>query len=230
MNFFGRSEITVRCTFRGNSLAVPHAERLLDSCRDEHRRRLRRELASLSVDDQLWSVNWHKKAGEALRPQDLVGVLRLKDMFVELVYVRNGVLLETNVAEGERARVGSKLAEIRKPVAPAPPPDREKARTDFLLKLMLRHRRDVEGLEKAALDLSEHRQLVDQLRLEIRSLRAQQASAEPAGSDDRKFKRLKIEFSRHFHPDGCPLGETERQRRQRVFQEFWPIVEEIERS
>ncbi len=230
MNFFDRSEITVRCTFRGNSLTVPHAERLLGSCRDEHRRRLRRELAKLPVDDQCWSVTWHKKAGDLLRPQDLVGVLRLKDIFVELVYARNGVLFETNVAEGERARVGRKLAEIRKPLTPTPSPDREKPRTDLLLKLMLRHRRDVEALEKAALDLSEQRRLVDQLRLEVRSLRAERGSVERGGFDDRKFKRLKIEFSRHFHPDSCPLGDAEREHREQVFQEFWPIVEEIERS
>ena len=60
---------------------------------------------------------------------------------------------------------------------------------------------------------------------EVQTLQSDQPSAA-----DPKFKRLKLEFTRHFHPDNQPFDDTERQLRERVFKEFWPIVERIERS
>ena len=73
-------------------------------------------------------------------------------------------------------------------------------------------------------ELAQHRDLIARLRGEIGALRGPSAAADP------KFKRVKQEFSRRFHPDGLPRGDAERARRERVFQEFWPIVEDIERS
>jgi hypothetical protein len=62
----------------------------------------------------------------------------------------------------------------------------------------------------------------------IRQLQRELADLRHAGGD-RKFRRLKLEFSKRFHPDGG-ADERERKRREAVFQEFWPVVEEIERS
>jgi hypothetical protein len=60
-------------------------------------------------------------------------------------------------------------------------------------------------------------------------LRARQIPG-TAGVSELKFRRLKHEFSKRFHPDARAPGDAERERRALVFQEFWPIVEEIERS
>ena len=107
---------------------------------------------------------------------------------------------------------------------------------ELLAQYTSRHVRDLDEIKGLQHQLSETRKLIGQLRGEILSLRGRQ-NAEYLGArlaskaNDRKFRRLKQEFSKHYHPDGRRAGDAdERKRRELVFQEFWPIVEQIERS
>jgi hypothetical protein len=233
MRLFHREEITVHCAFRGAALTVPTTDRLLDDCAPEQQHRLRRRLEKAAVEDQGWRVEWRKVAAEALRPHDIVAVLRCDEIVVELACAQRGVLAETLVAEGERAPPGMRLARLRKAPPPAPPlqspPENRHDIDDLLRHFVARQRSDAETIKRLAADLAEYQQMADRLSSEVHTLRAGRL---PGGTalPDLKFKRLKHEFSKRFHPDALPLGDAERAFRELVFREFWPILEEIDRS
>lgn len=51
-----------------------------------------------------------------------------------------------------------------------------------------------------------------------------------SASDDMKFKRLKIMFSKMYHPD-CITGDRfEKMIKQEIFKEFWQVIESIEKN
>ena len=228
MSFFRRSEIAVRCACRGTTLAVPDRDALLDACEPAQRRRLQQCLATAPDAASAWLVQWGKPAGEALRPHDVVAVLRREGVAVELVYEQKGSLAEVLVANGMRVAAGTRLARIerrtRAASAAADPPS-----GDMVRQMIARQRRDAQVIAALQADVNARQNAVDRLRGEVAVLRAQHG-ADAHTAADHKFKRLKTEFSKRFHPDAAGLGEAERLRRQRVFQEFWPVVEEIERS
>lgn len=244
MNFFSRSEITVRCSFRGNSLAAPHVERLLSSCHDSERNRLRRALARIGHDEQAWQLTWERQPGDRLVANNRVAVLRLRNLVVELLYAQAGVLTEILVPGGERVRGGDRLASVARPEraakpAPAapssePPPAADDETREMVMQLLARRRQDAEQIKNLRIQLSDKQRELGQLRGELTLLRVRQGAGEGGNagprSSDRKFVRLKHEFSKRFHPDGVAADLAERQLRTRVFQEFWPIVEQIERS
>jgi len=230
MKFFHRAETTLRCLSRSNYLSAPDAQRLLKSCPEPQRARLSRRLSRLGADDRLWSVEWHKAPGESLRPQDVVTVLRLREIVVELAVARHGVLAERLVSEG--AEAGARLARIDKPAIPT---SRSQRLRDLLTQFTTRHHLDIEQIKTLQAQLTENEKLVGQLRAEILMLRAHRNAEHLGGrrsslSADRKFRRLKLEFSKRFHPDSQSPDPAERRRRELVFQEFWPILEQIERS
>lgn len=201
---FRRLPITVSCAFRGGSLSAPPGERLVKACPEAQRRRLRRRLARAPA---LWTVSWDKSPGDELQPRDRVAVLLGKGVVVELRCARRGVLGERLVGEGEAVAPGTRLAAIRRPAPPDAAADGRARLHEAMLQFMARRRRDAERIRD--------------LQRELEALRR-------AGGDA-KFRRLKLEFSKRFHPDGG-ADERERRHRQLVFQEFWPVVEAIERS
>jgi hypothetical protein len=232
MMFFRRAEIAIRCPFRGSAMAAPKLTRLIAACPDEQRTRLEKRLAKIAPAEQVWSVRWRKGRGDDLRPREVVAVLDLEGITVELVSLSHGILVEPQAADGGRVKPGAALAKIGKPV-------RAMSRTQKLGELLAqytsRHIHDLDEIKGLQGQLSENRKLIGQLRGEILSLRGRQ-NAEylgtrlTSGATDRKFRRLKQEFSKHYHPDGRPGDADEQRRRELVFQEFWPIVERIERS
>lgn len=227
MKLFRRTDLVVRCTFRGAVVSAPNQQRLLNSCLQAQRGRLRRRLAAIAPEDQAWSVAWQKRPGDELHPRDVMAVLRLADIAVELAYAQRGRLGEVFVAEGGRARADDRLAATLKPAKDAPPPGDPARVNELLLTLLSRQRQDADHIGRLQSELAEHQRLVRQLRRELVLLRSRPGAA---SMDDRKFRRLKHEFSRCYHPDGGAPGDGDRERRERIFQEFWPIVEEIERS
>lgn len=233
MMFFRRAEIAIRCPFRGAVMAAPKLARLVAACPEAQRARLERRLAKLAPRDQLWSVRWCKERGDDLRPRDVVAVLELDGINVELATLSHGILVEPQAAEGDRVAPGAALAKIGRPLRAM---SRTQKMGELLAQYTSRHVRDLEEIKGLQNQLSENRKLIGQLRGEILSLRGRQ-NAEYLGArlasaaTDRKFRRLKQEFSKHFHPDGRRTADSdERRRRELVFQEFWPIVEQIERS
>jgi hypothetical protein len=228
MNFFTRSEITVRCSFRGNSLVVPHVDRLLNSCHDADRNRLRRTLSRIAHDEQLWLLTWEREAGDRLVANNRVAVLRLRNIVVELLYARAGTLAEIAVPGGERVRGGDRLAGVANPAKATPPPEIDQDAREMVVQLLERRRRDAEQIKQLRIQLSDRQRQLGELRGELALLRVRYGAGSD-GTADRKFVRLKHEFSKRFHPDGF-ADPTERQLRSRIFQEFWPIVERIERS
>ena len=226
MNFFRRADITVRCAYRGTTLAVPDRDALLDACEAGQRRRLQWVLARQASDAPPWSVQWAKATGDDLRPRDVVALLRAEGVAVELAYAQRGVLAEALVASGARVAAGTALARLER---------RAKAgasagtTTGVLKQYVLRQRQDAETIRSLQAALSEQQELVRRLRGELGALRQEQTASE-ATMVDFKFRRIKHEFSKRYHPDAGPRGDAERARRERVFQEFWPIVEEIDRS
>ncbi len=235
MKFFGRSRITIRCAFRGNALAVPSVERVLSDCPEAQLNRLRRRLSRIAASDQRWSLTWDRQAGDDLRPHDRVAVLRLRNIVVELVYAQHCRLAEIFVAQGAVVTAGDRLAAIRKRGEQAREPDGGPQADDTMLKLMARHRDDREQIQKLVVELHQNQRVVAQLRRELALLLGQRGAPDRHGpsafsSTDQKFRQLKHEFSKHFHPDSRPGDDRERKSRERVFQEFWPIVEKIERS
>lgn len=213
MRFFRRSDITVRCGYRGTTLAVPDHDALLDACEPGQRRRLQSCLAREPIDTPSWLVEWRKSAGDMLRPKDIVAILRCEEVAVELAYGHKGILAEMLVMGGTRVGAGAQLARLErraKTVAAPEPPTRE-----LLRQFVSRQRRDAA--------------LIAALQAELAALR-QQRGWDGGITADIKFKQLKTAFSKHYHPDTRPPGDEERGRRERVFQEFWPIIEEIERS
>jgi hypothetical protein len=228
MRLFYRRETTIRCAFRSPTLVVPTPDRIARSCAEAQRERLHRQLAKIPTADRIWSVQWRKRPGNDLRPGDLVAVLRLGDITVELAAAQRGVLAEILGTEG---KAGARLANIAKP------PEmvlRTRKLGETLATYEARHRHDVDQIRTLQGLLAEQQKLADHLRAEILGLRARQAadhlaSPRSAWAGDAKFRRLKQEFSKHFHPDMQTADDLDRKRRERVFQEFWPIVEQIER-
>jgi hypothetical protein len=232
MMLFRRAEIAIRCPFRGAVMSAPKPARLIDACPEGSRGRLQRRLTRIAPEGRLWSVRWRKGRGDDIRPQDVVAVLALDGITVELVSLRHGILVEPQVGEGTSAALGTALAKIGKPVKAM---SRTQKMGELLAQYTSRHIRELDEIKGLQRQLSEDRKLIGQLRGEILSLRGRQ-NAEYLGArltapgSDRKFRRLKQEFSKHYHPDGRPGDADERRRRELVFQEFWPIVEQIERS
>ena len=227
MSFFRQSGITIRSACRGTTLAMPDRDALLDACEQGQRRRLQSCLAKHSADAPSWSVQWGKRAGDVLRPQDIVAVLRCDDVTVELAYAHKGILAEVLIAPGTRVATGTRLARLERRARAVVQP--ELPTKEVLRQFVSRQRQDAEMITSLQAELTIHRQLVGRLRSEIAALGPYRGPGEEM-TPDPKFRRLKLEFSKHYHPDARPLGDAERMRRERVFQEFWPIVEEIERS
>lgn len=232
MMLFRRAEIAIRCPFRGTSMAVPKLARLLDACPEAQRGRLQKRLMKIAPEDRLWSVHWCRERGDDLRPRDAVAVLELDGITVELASLRYGILVEPQVPEGAAVAFGAALAKIGQPVKAM---SRTQKMGELLAQYTSRHIRDLDEIKGLQSQLAESRKLIGQLRGEILSLRGRQ-NAEYLGArlasagGDRKFRRLKQEFSKHYHPDTRAADAEERRRRELVFQEFWPIVEQIERS
>ena len=101
------------------------------------------------------------------------------------------------------------LLEPRTKAAPALPPDA------LLRQFVARQRHDAEAIAA--------------LQEQLAALR-DRLNTGSGSATDIKFKRLKHELSKHFYPDAPSFGTAERELRKRLFQEFWPIVEEIDRS
>jgi len=213
-------------------MSVPKEARLLDACPEAWRGRLQRRLMKIAPEDRVWSVHWRKGRGDDLRPQDVVAVLELGGVTVELVSLRYGLLVEPQAGEGAAIASGTALAKIGKPVKAM---SRTQKLGELLAQYTARHAHDLEQIKALQSQLAEDRKLIGQLRGEILSVRGRQ-NAEYLGArlasaaNDRKFRRLKQEFSKHYHPDARAGDADERRRRELVFQEFWPIVEQIDRS
>jgi hypothetical protein len=212
MMFFRRDDLTVRSTFRGLTLSVPDHDRLLNACEESQRRRLQRSLGPASAGTS-WELQWQKMPGDALMPNEVVATLHRDGVIVELAYAQRGVLAEWQVVRGEQVTSGKRLATLERRAKAAPA--RAPSANAVLQQYVARQRRDAETIAK--------------LQLELAALQARLVPGAPS-SGDVKFKRLKNEFSKRFHPDARPIGDSDRERRARVFQEFWPILEEIERS
>ena len=227
--FFHRDELTVRCAYRGLALTVPDRDRLLNSCDQGQRRRLQRFLGKPSPREPAWLVEWRKAAGDLLQPQDVVATLRRDGIVVELTYAQRGVLTETLVSQGEHADAGRRLALLERRAKTASVPAPAPQNTDLLRQFVARQRRDAELIAELREEVAAHLDLIARLRSELavfRDLRVPRAI--PVA--DAKFRRMKLEFGKRFHPDARPPGDAERELRGRVFQEFWSIIEEIERS
>jgi hypothetical protein len=218
MGFFFRAAITVRCSCRGATLAVPGRDALLDACEAKQRRRLQHCLAGQTP----WSVEWQKAVGDALRPRDVVVVLRRDDVIVELAYAQRGELAELLVAQGEQAVAAAPLARVERRAKPATPADGN----DLLRQYVAQQRRDAATIKRLEADLAQWQRLADRLHEEVSALR----TGEPSTAADTKFIRVKHEFSKRFHPNARLVSDPERTQREEVFREFWPIVEDIERS
>jgi len=214
--FFRRHELRVRCTVRGLMLTVPNRDHLLNACDEGQRRQLQQFLGKASDEQPPWEVQWQKMPGDPLKPEDVVVVLHRDDVTVELAYAQRGILAEWLVRRGEYAVTGAQLAVLERraksaaaPKAAASPPGNE-----ILRQFVARQRRDAETIAK--------------LQAELAGLQARLTPG--AQTNDARFRRLKHEFSKRFHPDARPLGDPERALRELVFREFWPILDEIERS
>jgi hypothetical protein len=215
MMFFRRDELTVRCTLRGLTLSAPDRDRLLNACEPSRRRRLQRCLGPVSASEPPWLVQWQKSPGDPLQPDDVVATLHRDGVVVELAYAQKGVLGEWLVLRGEQVPSGARLATLERrarPAAAAPAPDPP---TKALLRQFVARQR-----QDAA--------LIATLQAELAALKGRLTS--DVAVNDMKFKRLKLEFSKRYHPDARPGSDAERAHRQLVFQEFWPVVEAIERS
>jgi hypothetical protein len=211
--FFRRDDLTVRSTFRGLTLSVPDHDRLLNACEENQRRRLQRCLGPVSASEPPWVVQWQKMPGDTLQPDEVVATLHRDGVVVELGYAQRGVLAEWLVRRGEEVMSGTRLATLERRAKAAPA--RTASTNAVLQQYVARQRSDAKTIAKLQSELA-----ALQARLVVGALSA----------NDVKFKRLKYEFSKRFHPDALPLGNADRERRAQVFQEFWPILEEIERS
>jgi len=211
--FFRRDDLTVHSSFRGLTLSVPDHDRLLNACEESQRRRLQRCLGPASAHEPPWVVQWQKMPGDALEPDEVVATLQRDGVVVELAYAQRGVLAEWLVRRGDEARSGTRLATLERRAKTAPA--RAPTSNAVLQQFVARQRRDAETIAK--------------LQSELAAAHARLVLGTPS-NDDVRFKRLKYEFSKRFHPDARPLGDADRERRAQVFQEFWPIFEEIERS
>jgi hypothetical protein len=210
MMFFNRNQLTVRCSYRGLAMAVPDHDRLLNACASGERRRLQRLLGRPSPDELPWLVQWRKRAGGSVEPNEIVAALFRDGVTAELAYVYGGALAERLVDDGDLVATGRRIARLERRAK-----EPEKPASLLLRHYVERQRRDAATIAA--------------LQVQLAALQARLTTDATPGADA-KFRRLKHEFSRRFHPDSQPLTMAERLRRERVFQEFWPIVEEIERS
>lgn len=232
MMLFRRAEIAIRCPFRGSTMSAPKLARLVDACPQAQRGRLQKRLAKIAPEDRLWSVQWRKERGDDLRPRDVVAIIALAGLTVELTTLHYGILVEPQVEEGAGVALGAPLAKIGQPVRAM---SRTQKMGELLAQYTSRHIQDLDEIKGLQAQLAESRELVGRLRGEILSLRGRQnaeylsARSRQAGTD-RKFRRLKQEFSKRYHPDGSAADADDRRRRELVFREFWPIVEQIDRS
>ncbi|HWD59864.1 MAG TPA: hypothetical protein VG308_16370 [Stellaceae bacterium] len=194
---------------------MPDRDRLLNACDPDQRHRLQRCLGKAAANEPPWAVQWQKSPGDELMPEDVVVTLHREGVVVELTTAQRGTLAEWLVTRGAAVGAGARLGVLERrakaSLAPAPAP----ASKQILRQFVARQRRDAETIAN--------------LQSELAALEARLTGGLPAGGDA-KFKRLKVEFSKRFHPDTRPAGDAEREHRARVFQEFWPILEEIERS
>ena len=228
MGFFRRTEITVRRACRGTTLAVPTRDALLDACQPGLRRRLQLALARHSADAPVWSVHWAKVAGEWLHPNDVAVRLRGDEVIIELVYGQRAKLAEALAAGGARVACGETLARLERRAKATAVPQTQLLQT--ISEFAVRQRQDAEMITALQHDLAAHQLLVARLRHEVASLEGRRSLGGGTTGADAKFRRLKHEFSKRYHPDARPTEDAERARRARVFKEFWPIVEEIDRS
>ena len=104
---------------------------------------------------------------------------------------------------------------LRRRIAPA-------AGTPLRLSRAIRRRQAarIEGMEA---ELARTRRLLRAAERERDALRT--GSARP----ESRFQRAKRAFALHFHPDRLRMHPEARVRR-RIFQEFWPVLQKIERS
>lgn len=212
--FFHRPELTIRCSSRSLALMAPDRDRLLNACEPGDRRRLQRYLGQPSADEPPWIVQWQKMPGDLLQPDEVVATLIRDNVVVELSYPQRGVLAEWLVTRGTAVAMGTKLAVLERRAKAATPAPQAPSNA-VLRQFVARQRRDAETIAT--------------LQAELAALEAR-LTAGTASPPDTKFRRLKHEFSKHFHPDARSTGDADRLLRERVFREFWPIVEEIERS
>lgn len=236
MGFFRRTELNLRCICRGTALAAPTRDELLDACDAGRRRALQQNFAKYTADDPVWTVQWLKAAGEWLRPNDVVARLRADEVVVELVYAQRAKIAEMLVLPGVRVANSATLARLERRASKAAGQPQTRL-LEAVSQFATRQRQDAEMIAALQHDLTGHQQLVTRLREQIAALQSQPGP--PRGQDgdqtrrdiaDPKFRRLKHEFSKRYHPDARAVSDAERALRTRVFQEFWPIVEEIDRS
>jgi hypothetical protein len=228
-----RSEIIVRIICRGTTLFVPDRDALFAACDVRHHGGLEEHLAKHPADGPAWAVDWSKAAGDWLNPGDVVARLHGEAIVVELVYGQSAKLGERLVPTGAHVATGAALARLErrgkverraKPIG--------SAQTQLLQsfsQFAVREMQDAETIAALRSELEMQQRLVDTLRGEIAFLRSRQAVVPDLNSDPR-FRRLKHEFGKHFHPDAGRADDAERQARVRVFQEFWPVFEAIEKS
>lgn len=112
------------------------------------------------------------------------------------------------VVQTEVDRLRQKMAEVR----PAAPEELGRAQA-----------RAAEAEERAR--LAENKVEMLKEALEITRARAGNAAAAPPG--DHRFREAKRAFARMFHPDHGGRDDGEKQR---MFLEFWPVIERIERG
>jgi hypothetical protein len=213
--FFHRPELTVRCPSRSLALVVPDHDRLLNACEAGERRRLQRYLGNPSAHEPPWVVQWQKMPGDVLDPGEVVATLSRDGILVELSYAQRGTLTEWLVTRGTQVATGTRLATLERRAKTASARAPEAPPNAILRQFVARQRRDAETIAA--------------LQTELALLQARLDSGAVLSSDT-KFRRLKHEFSKHFHPDTRPNGDPERVLREQVFLEFWPVFEEIERS
>jgi len=160
-------------------------------------------------------VQWRKRAGASVEPSEIVAALFRDGVTAELAYVYGGTLAERLVDDGDLVAAGKRIARL----------ERRAKEPETPASLLLRHYVERQRHDAAT---------IAALQVQLAALQARLTADSTPGAAtpeaDAKFRRLKHEFSRRFHPDTQPLTTAERLRRERVFQEFWPIVEEIERS
>lgn len=214
MMFFRRPELTISYVHRGLTLTVPDRDRLLNACEASERRRLQRLLGPGPDDEASWEVQWQKMTGDALQAGDVVVALHRNGVVAEMAFAQRGTLGEWRVTRGALVGTGGKLAALeRRAKATAAPAS---ASNELLRQFVARQRRDAETIAS--------------LQAQLAMLQARRAESTSSNGSDMKFRRLKREFSKRFHPDALPAAEPERAFRELIFREFWPILEEIERS
>lgn len=65
---------------------------------------------------------------------------------------------------------------------------------------------------------------------ELSRLRARLADQPASGESGAKFREAKNAFARRFHPDVVKCGPEERKLRTMMFQEYWGVLERIDRK